>query len=195
MWSAAILAGGAARRFGGCDKGALIVDGRSIRERQIMELSRLTSDILIVGARPAPVPLARIVSDLDPGHGPLGGLHTALIESTGDSTVVVACDMPYITAPLLHHLLALTREAEIAVPRTDSGYHPLCAAYTRACIEPVARRLADGRLKMTDLFADVRVREVAAEELEPFGDCRRLLSNVNTPDEYRELEALQGHQP
>ena len=195
MWSAAILAGGAARRFGGCDKGALIVDGRSIRERQIMELSRLTSDILIVGARPAPVPLARIVSDLDPGNGPLGGLHTALIESTGDATVVVACDMPYITAPLLHHLLALTREAEIAVPRTDSGYHPLCAAYTRACIEPVARRLADGRLKMTDLFADVRVREVTAEELEPFGDCRRLLSNVNTPDEYRELEALQGHQP
>src|SRR5262245_22494607 len=190
MWSAAILAGGAARRFGGCDKGALIVDGRSIRERQIMELSRLTSDILIVGARPAPVPLARIVSDLDPGHGPLGGLHTALIESTGDATVVVACDMPYITAPLLHLLLALTREAEIAVPRTDSGYHPLCAAYTRACIEPVARRLADGRLKMTDLFADVRVREVTAEELEPFGDCRRLLSNVNTPDEYRELEAL-----
>ena len=195
MWSAAILAGGTARRFGGCDKGALVVDGRSIRERQIMELSRLTSDILIVGARPAPVPGARIVSDLEPGHGPLGGLHTALIESTGDRTIVVACDMPYVTAPLLRHLLALTLDADIAVPRTDSGYHPLCAAYTRACIEPVARRLADGRLKMTDLFADVRVREVTAEELEPFGDCRRLLSNVNTPDEYRRLEALQGHQP
>jgi molybdenum cofactor guanylyltransferase len=195
MWSAAILAGGAARRFGGCDKGALMIDGRSIRERQIMELSRLTSDILIVGARPTPVPRARIVSDLVPGHGPLGGLHTALIESTGDRTIVVACDMPYITAPLLRHLLALTRDADIVVPRTDGGYHPLCAAYTRACIEPVAQRLADGRLKMTDLFADVRVREVTAEELEPFGDCRRLLSNVNTPDEYRGLEALQGHQP
>ena len=74
MWSAAILAGGTARRFGGCDKGALVVDGRSIRERQIMELSRLTSDILIVGARPAPVPGARIVSDLEPGNGPLGGI-------------------------------------------------------------------------------------------------------------------------
>ena len=38
MPSAAILNGGRATRFGGCDKGALLVGGRSIRDRQLQEL-------------------------------------------------------------------------------------------------------------------------------------------------------------
>ena len=200
--SAAILAGGQARRFGGRDKGALLVEGRSIRDRQIAELATLTTDILIVGGpeRPAAsrraerTPASRRVQDRVPGCGPLGGLHTALLESAGDLTIVLACDMPCVSAPMLVHLCTLARDVDAVVPRTDRGYHPLCAVYARTCLEPVARRLAAGRLKMTDLFEDVRVRVVTAEELSAFGDVRRLLANVNTPADHRELDALQGHQ-
>ncbi len=163
MLTAAILAGGRARRFGGRDKGALLVEGRSIRERQIAELASITSDILIVGAHPdVPSVAVRIVADRIPGCGPLGGIHTALLESAGDITIVIACDMPYVSAPLVAHLATLTADADVVVPRTDRGYHPLCAAYTRGCLGPVARRLAEGRLKMVDLFNDVRVRVVTA---------------------------------
>ena len=191
MHSAAILAGGRASRFGGRDKSALIVDGRPILERQIAELAQITSDILMVGGDPSAraIGRARYVADHVPGCGPLGGLHAALTDARGDATIVVACDMPYLSAPLLRHLLALTSGVDAVVPRTEHGYHPLCAAYTRACIEPIARRLADGRLKMTDLFDDVRTRIVTAEEIDAFGDCRRLLANVNTPAEYWSVEA------
>ena len=196
--SAAILAGGQARRFGGRDKGALLVDGRSIRDRQIAELATLTSDILIVGGpespRPERAPASRRIQDRVPGCGPLGGLHAALLESAGDRTIVIACDMPYVSAPMLVHLCTLARDVDAVVPHTDRGYHPLCAVYARTCLEPVARRLAAGRLKMSDLFEDVRVRVVTAEELSAFGDVRRLLANVNTPADHRELDALQGHQ-
>jgi molybdopterin-guanine dinucleotide biosynthesis protein A len=197
--SAAILAGGQARRFGGRDKGALLVDGRSIRNRQIAELATLTRDILIVGgpdgARPERAPASRTVADRIPGCGPLGGLHTALLESKGDRTIVIACDMPYVPAAMLLHLCTLTRGVDAVVPCTDRGYHPLCAVYARACLEPVTRRLAAGRLKMTDLFDDLRVRVVTVEELRAFGDPHRLLANVNTPADHRELDAFQGHQP
>jgi len=37
------------------------------------------------------------------------------------------------------------------------------------------------------------VREVTADDLGRFGNCDRLLANVNTPAEYASLEALQGH--
>ena len=203
MLSAAILAGGRARRFGGRDKGALLVDGRSIRERQLLELARVTSDVLIVGgtddvgAGSGHVPAGRRVPDRVPGCGPLGGVHTALLESAGDATIVIACDMPYVSAPLLRHLSALAGHADVdvVVPHTDRGYHPLCAVYARACLEPVARRLATGRLKMTDLFDDLRVRTVAAEELRTFGDVHRLLANINSPADYQELGALPSHQP
>src|SRR5207249_2988668 len=177
-------------RYGGRDKGALVVDGRSIRERQIGELAAIAGDILIVGSsgpkRYGDVPdraVVRLIADRVAGCGPLGGLHTALLEAAFEPLVVVACDMPYVSGALLQHLAALTREADIVVPRTDRGFHPLCAAYTRACIEPAARRLADGRLKLVDLFEDVRVRSVGVEELHAFGDIRRLLANVNSPED------------
>jgi molybdopterin-guanine dinucleotide biosynthesis protein A len=191
IFSAAILAGGRATRFGGRDKGALLVAGRPIRQRQIAALSQIASDLLIVGGEPTR-PLTngvRHVADQVPACGPLGGLHTALVEACGAATIVVACDMPYLSAPLLRHLLALTADADAVVPRTERGYHPLCAAYTPACIEPIARRLADGRLKLTDLFDDVRVRVVAVDVLQEFGDPDWLLANINTPDEYGSIEA------
>src|SRR5947209_2761255 len=104
MLSAAILAGGQARRFGGRDKGALLVDGRPIRERQLAELAPIAGDILIVGSS-GPVRQGseadgrpvRVVADRVSGCGPLGGLHTALLESAFETVIVVACDMPYLS--------------------------------------------------------------------------------------------------
>ncbi len=195
MWSAAILAGGRAARFGGRDKSGLVVHGESILRRQLRELAQVAGDILIVGRHPdrETTGTARVIDDHVPGCGPLGGLHTALAESIGDAVAIVACDMPYISAPLLSRLLALTGEADVVVPHTTRGYHPLCAAYTRACLEPAARRLAEGRLQMTGLLEEMRVRVVAEDELNRFGEAARLLANVNTPDDYLGIETLHGH--
>jgi molybdenum cofactor guanylyltransferase len=197
MFTAAILAGGRATRFGGRDKSALVLGGRTILERQLEVLSEVAGDLLIVGGplRPGIPAGVRQVPDAVPGCGPLGGVHAALSTARGSATVVVACDMPYLSAPLLQHLLTLASQgnraqgADIVVPKTERGYHPLCAVYTPACLEPAARRLADGRLKLTGLFDDVRVHVVTGESLTVFGDPDRLLANVNTSIEYKALEA------
>jgi molybdopterin-guanine dinucleotide biosynthesis protein A len=190
MHSAAILAGGRASRFDGCDKGALMVDGRTIRDRQLRLLSRVADDVLIVGGP------AGHVADVIPDSGPLGGVHSALMHARHDAVFVVACDMPYVTEPLVRFLLELAATADIVLPRTASGYHPLCAVYTRACIAPIERRLAARELKMIDLLADVRARVVTGDEIAECGDVDRLLANVNTPSDYAALEsfrALQNH--
>lgn len=195
MPTAAILAGGRAARFGGRDKSALVIDGRSILDRQIAELLRVTDDVLVVGAEmgAATRPLFRLIPDRVSGCGPLGGLDAALAAARDDVVAIVACDMPFVTAAFLNHLLDLARGADAVVPRTERGYHPLCAAYTRACHPAVARRLADRRLKMTGLLEDVRVRELTAGEIDAFGDHHRLLANVNTPADYEEFAGLGSH--
>ena len=193
MHSAAILAGGQATRFGGRDKSALLVDGRTILDRQIAELAPLTADLLIVGRGNGDVTRARVIHDIVPGCGPLGGLHAALTEARGDALFLVACDMPYVSSPFIAYLLSLAGDADIVVPRSERGYHPLCAVYTRACLEPAAARLADRRLKMRELVAGMRTRVVPVEDIRRFGDPDRLLANVNTPAEYAVLEALQSH--
>ena len=193
MQSAAILAGGQATRFGGRDKSALTVEGRTILERQVAELLPLTSDLLIVGER-THHSAARTVADVVPGCGPLGGLHAALTHARGDAVFLVACDMPYVTTAFIAHLLQLAGEADIVVPQTERGYHPLCAVYTRACLEPIARRLAHRQLRIRELAADLRTRVVTAEEIERFGHRHHLLANVNTPAEHAGLEALRSHE-
>jgi molybdopterin-guanine dinucleotide biosynthesis protein A len=196
MPTAAILAGGRSTRFGGRDKSALVFGGRSILERQITELLRVTDDILVVGEPPTVVrsdARVRLVPDRVSGCGPLGGLDAALAAARDDVVAIVACDMPFVTAALLTHLLDLAQDTDAVVPRTERGYHPLCAVYTRACHPVVARRLADRRLAMTGLLEEVRVRELTSGEIDAFGDRHRLLANVNTPADYEELEGLQGH--
>jgi molybdopterin-guanine dinucleotide biosynthesis protein A len=195
--SVAILAGGQATRFGGRDKSALLVDGRTILDRQIAALAPLTDDLMVVGDRDV-APCAtrlRAIPDAVPGCGPLGGLHAALGAARGDVLLLVACDMPYLSAPFAEYLLALAGDADIVVPQTERGYHPLCAVYSRACLEPAAAQLADRRLKMRELVDRMRTRVVPVEDIRRFGDPRRLLANVNTPADYAGLEALQGHKP
>jgi len=192
--SAAILVGGRSARFGGRDKSALLVSGRTILERQVAELSQLTADILLVGGDPPALHDGRVrhVADLVPGRGPLGGLHAALTAARASVVAIVACDMPFVSAPLLRYLLTLAHgpdRPEIVVPRTEGGYHPLCAVYTRACLEPIVRRLAGGALRVDGLFGEMRVQVVTPDALAPFGDPDRLLANLNTPLEYEAIEA------
>jgi molybdopterin-guanine dinucleotide biosynthesis protein A len=195
--SAAILNGGRAARFGGRDKGALVAGGRTIRDRQLAVLGALSEDILLVGgdgAGPFPVPI-RLVADRHPGRGPLAGLEAALTEARGEVVIIVACDMPGVSARFLSDLLSRIDLVDAVVPRTESGYHPLCAVYRRTCLPVVSRRLAEGRLAMNGIFDEVRVSEVSGAGLWASGDPRRLLANVNTPADYDEITGLLNHEP
>jgi molybdenum cofactor guanylyltransferase len=193
--SAAILVGGRARRMHGLDKSALDVDGLPILERQLAVLRQLSGDLMIVIRAGAPRdgdssfarPGLRIVSDEISDAGPLGGIHAALVHAHAPVTVVVACDMPFLSLEFLRHLAARVEGMDVAVPRTTDGYHPLCAAYAQTARPFVERQLARGVLKVSALFSmDLRVAELGPDELAKFDPEGRMLSNVNTPHDYRQ---------
>ena len=194
--AAAILAGGRATRLHGADKGGLVIGGRTIRDRQLEALSGLVDHIFLIG-RPAADPgtgpddgagIPRL-PDLAEGRGPLGGIQTALHQA-GDAvcTLIVACDLPFLSQPFLAHLLAraLDREADVdvVVPRRDDRLHPLCATYNRRVREAVDRRVASGTLAVQALFDELRVDVVGPEAMAAFDPDGILLWNVNTPEEY-----------
>jgi molybdenum cofactor guanylyltransferase len=193
--SAAILVGGRARRMHGLDKSTLDVDGLPILERQLAVLRQLSDDLMIVTRAGAPDdrespfarPGLRIVSDEISDAGPLGGIHAALVNAHAPVTLVVACDMPFLSLEFLRHLAARVEGVDVAVPRTTDGYHPLCAAYAQTARPFVERQLARGVLKVSALFStDLRVAELGPAELAGFDPEGRMLSNVNTPHDYRQ---------
>jgi molybdopterin-guanine dinucleotide biosynthesis protein A len=189
MQTAAILAGGRARRLGGRDKSRLVIGGRTILARQLDALQRLAARIVIVANEPdafadAGVPVLR---DAVPGTGSIGGIYTALAEA-GGPVLILACDMPFVTAPFLARLIEAGQQADIAIPRGHDGYQPLCAHYAPACAGPLRRRIERGALKVVDLLADVRVRELGPGEIQPFDTDGLLLLNVNTADDLARAE-------
>jgi molybdopterin-guanine dinucleotide biosynthesis protein A len=194
MTSAAILAGGRARRFGGRDKTRLAVDGRSMLERQCDVLRACVPRIFLVGYRGA-VPVGSSVTpiaDRTPDRGPLGGLDAALA-AADDAVLAIACDMPNLDPALLLHLIDQLADADAVVPRTERGYHPLCAVYAQSCRPAVAGQLQRGQLRMTDLLATLRLRVVDTDELSRFGDPDRLLANVNSQADLDAVESLKNH--
>lgn len=188
--AAAILAGGRATRLHGADKSRLVVGGRTIRDRQLDALRGLVDEIVLIGADPAPgspddVPR---LPDLAPGRGPLGGIQAALHHGGAACTLIVACDLPFLSRPFLAFLLARALDADgsadVVVPRSGDRLHPLCATYNRRVREVVDRRVASGALAVQALFDEVRVDVVEPEVVATFDPEGVMFWNVNTPDEY-----------
>jgi molybdopterin-guanine dinucleotide biosynthesis protein A len=188
--AAAILAGGRARRFGGQDKCRLIVEGRAIIVRQVEVLQDLAAEVFVVGA-PADrfadlgVP---VHGDLIPDIGAIGGLYTAVAVASAPLVIVVACDMPFLDGGVLRRLAELADRGDGAWVRTARGVEPLLGCYRRTARDGIRAAIAEGRLKAADLGAVLRMAELDARELERFGSTDRLLSNVNTPEDYARIQ-------
>lgn len=77
----------------------------------------------------------RHVDDGWPGEGPLGGITTALATAREPIVVVLACDLPHVTADAVRAVLeGMEFGADAAVPvDTDGTRHVLLAAYRRTC--------------------------------------------------------------
>lgn len=198
MWTGAILAGGRARRLGGLNKAGLTLrPGRaSILDRQLARLRRVVDRTIIIANdverfSTAGVP---VIADLVPGAGALGGLYTAVQTAGADWTLVVACDMPFLSEPLLAYLVSAGMAADITIPRTSRGYEPLCAAYSpRAAVE--LRRLIDEqRFRLSDVvrMPGMNVREIGRDEIEAFGPEEVLFFNLNTPSDYARAIDIDG---
>ena len=183
--SAAILAGGRARRLGGADKASLVVGGARIIERQLRALAEVTDDVRIVAGdsrRYADLG-CRVIPDRIPGAGPLGGLYTALLDATHERVLVVACDLPFVTAELFRRLIDESAAgADAVVPRSARGLEPLCAIYARRCADEARQRIDRGELQMAALLSALRVHEVESTGT-PF-DGISVFENVNTPHDY-----------
>ena len=193
--AAAILAGGRARRLGGVSKASLRIGGARIVDRQLAVLRNIAGEIFAVA--PDEVAYAglglRVVPDAIPDAGALGGIYTAVVSSPCERTLVVACDMPFLSAAVLERLVR-DGEADLVVPHGARGYEPLCAVYARACAGAIREQIARGDLRASALPEAVRgtldVVEVGPEELAALDPDGLMFVNVNTPHDYERARSL-----
>lgn len=188
-----VLAGGRAARMGGaCDKAFLKIDNETIIDGQLKILKQIFKEMIVVTNSAnsyKDIKEVTVIPDIIRERGPIGGIYSGLLASHSFYNFVVACDMPFINAKLIEYMITLKDGYDIVVPRIEGKYEALFSIYSKNCVRPISEAIEKGRLTVGELFTDVRVREVAGDEIMKFGDADTIFMNVNTKEDLCRIRA------
>ena len=191
----AILAGGNSQRFGE-DKALARLDGKPLLGHILGRLEGLAAETLVVTNRPADYAQfnQRLVGDVLPGRGALGGLHAALYHATQPWVVCLACDMPLVSRALVEYLLTLRAGVDVVMPRLNGLWEPMHAVWSRGCVGAAQAALERGERRMVSCLPGLKVRAVIEAEIDPIDPEHLSFVNVNTPGQLVEMtRRLAGH--
>ena len=183
----AILAGGLSSRMG-FNKAFVLWQGRPLIEHIFLSVRALSDDVFIVSKDQKLFDFlgAGVVLDAVPRHSSLVGIYSALKGARYHYCLVVACDMPFLKLDLLRYLAALAPHYDVVMPLLKRGPEPLHAVYSKACLGPIEKLLAEEEDKILLFLPAVRVRYVEEEVIRFFDPELVSFVNVNTPEELEE---------
>lgn len=193
-----LLAGGKSRRMGE-DKRHLVVGEQTLLERGLRVLQSIFREVLVVIAQDSP-PLsidARVVRDLVPDCGSLGGLYTGLTQATTPYVFVVACDMPFLNHTVIAQFTSRTAIADIVMAKLDGRLHPMHALYSKRCVPALEQMIRARQLKIQEIVSELslRVRYVTEADLLTIDPSGRSFYNVNTVADLEAARSLLARIP
>jgi molybdopterin-guanine dinucleotide biosynthesis protein A len=200
MLTVVIQAGGQSSRMGE-DKALKPFLGHPLIERVIERVMPIADEIIVTTNHPTGydflntsthlVRRLRLIPDLKPGRGALGGLYTAIASAASPLVAVIACDMPFASKMFFEgaRRLMVQEGTDVVIAKTDEDYEPLHALYRReTCLPAIESAISADQWKVISWFPQVKVRVPTADEmklLDPSGLC---FWNLNTPEEFIEAE-------
>lgn len=164
----------------GVDKAELRLAGQTLLELAVAKLHRVCGEVVVVGER-AEVPSGvRVIPDLHPGCGPLGGVEAALRdlhdvrgEHPAEWAAFLPVDMPFVPGGLFEDLLTEWVErgqtgVRVTMVEVDGHVQPLVSLVHRTVLPSVEASIARGEYKVRPML------ELAARDLPQLGDIAAL---------------------
>lgn len=187
----AILAGGKATRMGGVNKALIEIEGKTFIQKIFESLSPLFTQTVIISNERFDFRLqnVQIFPDIITNMGPLGGIHSALVNSQTPYTFVVSCDMPFASVDIASQIVEqfLSKGTDILVPTIDSYHEPLFAVYSKHLVSKIEIILVKSAGKpIKDLFSMANTSYI---EFANTTENRRCFANINST---ADLENLKG---
>lgn len=193
--SSIVLAGGRGKRYGGA-KCWESLDDKTLIERVVERLAPWSKEVLVVASAEQTEKFERgrlatkVVADIFPGKGSMGGIYTGLMAASTRYNVVVACDMPFLKSDLLRYMVEVVDGCDVVVPRLGPYYEPLHAVYSRDCAVAMEGLLGLGILSVTSVFKKVKVRYVEEKEINRFDAEHLSFFNINTVEDMAKARLL-----
>lgn len=194
MLTVCIQAGGRSSRMRE-DKALKPFLGRPLIQRMVDRLSPVADEVIVTTNRPEDYAFLglRLQPDLKADRGALGGLYTAVASASHPLVAVVACDMPFASAPLLEAAarLMFREEADVVIARTEEGYEPFHALYRcETCLPAIEAAIEADQWKVIAWFPQVKVRILTTDDIQQYDPAGLAFWNVNTPEEFIQAETI-----
>ncbi len=178
--SSVILAGGESRRFRK-NKAFLKIGNKILIEQIVKKMRKLSDEVIIVTNTPQKFNYlnVRIIKDIIPNKGSLGGIYSGLFFAKNYTALVVACDMPFLNIPLLKYIISYSQDYDIVIPKIDNFFETLHATYSKKCLQPIKKLIDANNLKIIDFFPEVNVKFVGKKGIEKFDPDFISMFNIN----------------
>jgi len=191
--TAIILAGGKSSRIGSDkNKSMLRLNGKHLIDIVRSKLKCVVGDNIIIAGPPESYPsYKQVIPDLFFQKGPLVGIYSGLRASPSQYNLVVGCDMPFLEVKLLKYMTENIYSNDIVIPRYGDGYiEPLCAIYSKRCLETIERNLAEHIFSVRAIFPHLKVKFIEEEEIKKFDPKFYSFFNLNFKHDFRKAEEI-----
>ncbi len=188
-----ILAGGASKRFNGMIKAKIVIDGRTIISRIIGTMNELFDEIIIVTNTPDEFKEfnnCRIAGDRFLNKGPLGGIHSAMINSSYDTMFIVAGDMPLLEKDIIIEQIEYFNHNnfDVVIPRINHFTEPLHGIYKKSLLRKLEQHLE----VETDysIRAFLKKTDVSYLQFDESENTKKAFLNINSSSDIAIVERL-----
>jgi molybdopterin-guanine dinucleotide biosynthesis protein A len=181
-----VLIGGKSERYGS-DKVLSQFKDKPLIEHVVDTIQPLFDEIILIGHKRKGLENFRVVEDIRPGCGPLGGIYTALSATDAEYCFVCATDMPNLNAGLITHMISQADDHDIVMPMWSKGREPLHALYRRSVIPYAASLLDHSIFRIFSLIETADTLFIPEETIRMYGDPAVLFSNINTQHDMKRI--------
>jgi molybdenum cofactor guanylyltransferase len=178
-----ILAGGKSSRMG-MEKGLVVFRGQPLIHWSISVLKESCNEILISSNSDCYNYLGfKVVADIFPDIGPMGGIYSCLVQSADDINLVLSCDMPFVTPEIFKLMIAEKGDSKVCVPGHEGEkYEPLCGIYQKSILEEMNVFIQNKNYKLPDLFRQTNAKILYIHKINPSLPKNYFL-NINRPED------------
>jgi len=191
--SGVILSGGLSTRFNGQNKAFIKVGGQRILDRLYAIFSELFDEIILVTNDPLQFVEwdLTIVTDIFPLRSSLTGIHTGLFYMKNPFAFFSACDTPFLRKDLVEILLEnIDRHTDLIMPETAAGMEPLCAIYSKRCLNTAEHHIRQNKFKIQRALGNHRLKKIPETVLRAKDPELQSFFNINTPQDLARAEAM-----
>ena len=179
-----ILSGGLSTRFNGNNKAVIDVHGKRILDSLYNVFSDLFDEILLVTNEPLRFLEwdLTIVTDIFSTRSSLTGIHAGLFYMKNPFAFFSACDTPFLKKELVESLIEnIEKNIDIIIPETNAGLEPLCAIYSKQCLNAAEQHLKEKKFKIQRAFRGKRIKRIPENILRATDPDLVSFFNINTP--------------